>query len=88
MSELFASGRIVDLILALMAAQGAALWIHHARTGRGIPPGEFIPHFVAGAALMLALRAALVGEPWTVVGAWLAASLVAHVVELARRWRR
>jgi hypothetical protein len=88
MSQFFASGRIIDLILALMAVQTAALWIYHARSGRGIAPAEFLPHFAAGAALMLALRAALTGDHWTVVGAWLAASLVAHAIELARRWRR
>lgn len=87
MSEFFASGRVVDLILALMALQMLVLWAWNERTGRGIAPRDFLPHFASGAALVLALRAALVGDPWWVVGAWLAASLVAHVIEIARRWR-
>ena len=36
MAQLVASGRIVDLIVGLMALEGLALAIHHYRTGRGI----------------------------------------------------
>ena len=37
LGDLFATGRIVDLILVLVAAEGVALWLWHRRTGRGVP---------------------------------------------------
>lgn len=87
MSELFASGRIVDAILALVFVEGVLLALLHRRRGVGIAPTELLGFLASGAALLLALRSALVGAPWTWTAAWLAAALVAHVVDLARRWR-
>ena len=43
---------------------------------------------LAGAFLLLALRAALTAEPWTTVALWLAGALAAHLADVARRWRR
>jgi len=84
-AELFAGGRIVDLVLALVVLEALALWIHHRRTGRGIAPADFLPNLAAGACLLLALRAALAGSGWIWIAAWLAAALAAHLADLARR---
>ena len=84
MSELFASGRIVDLILGLVAVEALALVALGRR--RGIAGLDVAAALLPGVALMLALRAALTGAWWAWVAAWLAASLVAHLADLARRW--
>jgi len=86
--ELFATGRIVDLVLALVALEAIGLAIYRRRTGRGVAAGDLLPNLVAGACLLLALRAALTGAGWMWVAGWLAASLPAHLADLRRRWRR
>ena len=87
MAELFASGRIVDAILALVVVEAALLTVLHRRRGVGVPPPDLLGYLASGAALLLAVRSALVGAPWTSTASWLAAALVAHLVDLARRWR-
>lgn len=86
-SELFASGRIIDGILVLVALEAAALLAWRARTGRGPAPIPLLCNLASGASLMLALRAALTGAAWPIVAAWLVASLVAHLSELGLRLR-
>jgi hypothetical protein len=82
------SGRIVDLILALVAVQFVALWLYRRATGKGPAPADLAPNLLAGAALLLALRAALIQAGWFWVALFLAAGLAAHLVDLARRWPR
>jgi hypothetical protein len=85
-TDLFASGRFVDVILALVAVEWLVLAAYRRRTGRGIAAADLLPNLLAGAFLLLALRAALsgAGRPW-ITGALLAA-LCAHFVDLGRRW--
>jgi hypothetical protein len=83
---LFTSGRAIDLILVLVAVEFAALaW----RRRRGASPGAAILDIALwlapGVCLLMALRCALTGAPWTFVWAWLAASLPVHVADLIRR---
>ncbi len=87
MAELFASGRIADLILAVLAVQSLTLALWHRRTGRGIPPAELLGFALAGACLLLALRAALTGAAWPMVALWLALAGAAQLYDIARRWR-
>ena len=56
MNELFATGRIIDPILALLAAEGLYLYFHWRATGRGLPPAAFLPTLVSGMFLLLAVR--------------------------------
>ena len=86
-ADLFASGRIVDLILALMAAEAVVLAVHYRRTGRGVPLPDLAVNLAAGAGLLLALRAALTGAVWAWTAGWLTLALAAHLADLARRWR-
>lgn len=85
-ASLFASGRIIDAVLLLMLLEGALLLGLRARTGRGVAPKTLLTNLAAGAALMLALRAALTGAPWTTTAAFLAAALAAHLADLFVRW--
>jgi len=87
-TDLFATGRIVDLILVLVAAEAAFLVWYHRRTGKGVSPRDLLPNLISGACLFLALRGALVGAGWPVIGACLAAALAAHLTDLVLRWRR
>jgi hypothetical protein len=81
----FASGRIVDGILLLVAAEALALaWLGR-RHGLSLP--ALYATLASGAALMLALRAALVGSGWIVVAGWLLAGLLAHGLDLGLRFR-
>lgn len=87
MEHLFESGRVVDLILLLMVLEGAGLLLLRRRLGRGMPPGEILAFLAAGAALMLALRAALTGAGWGWVALALAGGGAAHLAYLVLRWR-
>jgi hypothetical protein len=87
MSALFASGHIVDAILVLVVLEAALLAVWHRRTGRGVRPAALAANLCSGGALLLAVRAALVGAWWGWVGAALLAALVAHLVDLRARWR-
>ncbi len=87
MSALFASGRIVDLILLLVLAEAVALLALHRATGRGPPPAALLPNLAAGACLLLALRSALRGAPWPLLALCLLGSLLAHLADLRERWR-
>lgn len=87
MAEWFASGRIVDAILVLVAIEALVLLALRQRTGRGPAPAALLCNLASGAALMLAVRAALVQAHWPVVAGWMLASLAAHLGDLAPRLR-
>lgn len=82
MEGLFASGRIIDIILVGVAAEAVLLFVLCRGVGRFAPFGATI---AAGAALMLALRAALTGSAWPVVAGWMLVGLVAHAADLVLR---
>jgi hypothetical protein len=89
MDALFASGRVVDLILLMVAAEVLAVVGWHRWTGRGgLALGELICLLLPGVFLLAALRGALVGAWWGWIAAWLLAALAAHLGDLARRWGR
>lgn len=88
MPELLNDGRLVDLALLLTVVEGLLLVAYHRRTGRGVAPADLAANLAAGACLMLALRAALVGAGPTWIVACLVGSLLAHLLDLSRRWRR
>ena len=85
----FASGRIVDAILVLVALEALLLvWLcRRAAPVAGLSRPALLANLASGAALMLALRAALVGAPWSAVAAWMLAGLVAHLADLGLRIR-
>ena len=87
MDELFASGRLVDLILILVVVEAAALMLYWRRFGGGISPFDLLPNLCAGAFLLLAMRAALTGGGWMAASGCLAAAGLAHLADLYRRWR-
>ena len=87
MGSLFSTGGIVESIVALMLLEAIVLLVLRRVTRRGLPPLEVLTSLSAGAALMLALRAALVGAGWPMIAVWLLVALVAHGGDVALRWR-
>ena len=85
MTDLFASGRIADLILELMVIEAAALTILLRVLGRRHAVADLLPNLAAGACLLLALRGALTSSPWPLIAAALVAALVSHLVDLYQR---
>lgn len=88
MAELFASGRLVGLILVIVTIEAAFLLVFWRSTGRGVSPGDLLPNLCAGAFLLLTLRLSLGDANWQLCCGSLAAAGVAHLVDLNRRWRR
>jgi hypothetical protein len=72
----FQSGSITYVILAVMLAEGLFLARYFKRF-----PG-MISGLAAGASLVLALRAALIGQGWIVIAAFLTLSFVFHLMEI------
>ncbi|MCJ2034265.1 hypothetical protein [Methylobacterium sp. J-068] len=82
MAGLFASGRIIDAILVLVALEALVLILWRRRDGLPLP---LVCNLTSGAALMLALRAALTGADWTAIAGCLAVSGLAHGMEMTLR---
>lgn len=87
MEALFSNGRIVDIVIAFMAIEAIAL-LAARRRGSRLGSVDVFLLLVPGLFLLLALRAALSGEGWQPMAAWLIAALIAHLADLARRLLR
>jgi hypothetical protein len=87
MTELFAGGRIVDLILLLMIGEAIALAAYRYITGKGLELIDILVVLIPGACLLLALRGALTDAHWTSIAIWLGAALITHLADLWRRQR-
>ncbi|MGI9246715.1 MAG: hypothetical protein ACR2I8_08460 [Steroidobacteraceae bacterium] len=87
MQALIEGGRIVDLILLLMAGEAAVLAWLRARHRIGVGLRAMLPNLLAGAFLLLALRAALTAAGYPSVAAWLLLGLLAHLADLFVRSR-
>ncbi|MEN0073943.1 MAG: hypothetical protein AAGC69_06150 [Paracraurococcus sp.] len=88
LQALFSSGRVVDLALGLMLIEAVALLALRRSRGGGLAPAALLTFLLAGAGLLLALRAALVGAAWEWIALPLILALLAHLADLALRWRR
>jgi hypothetical protein len=88
MQALIESGRIVDIVLAVLVIEIVLLALWHRRTGGGIAALPAFLNAGAGGSLALALRAALTDSGWQWVAAWLLCALAFHTADLVRRWSR
>ena len=79
---------IVDAILVLVAIETVVLLLLWRWRRIGIAPHRLVPMLAAGACLLLALRAVLAGQSWHMSALWLGLSFIAHLVDVAARWRR
>ena len=87
MIDFLAGAHVVDLILAIVAAEVVALSIYWRATRRGIAPSQLLPNLLAGALLLVALRLALSDCSWPWYTACLAMAGVANAADLRQRWR-
>lgn len=78
MNWFFAHGHAVDVVLAVLIAEG--LWL--AASGRR----AVLPALLPAVPILLALRVALTGGEWPWVAGWLALSLPLHLYDLRRRF--
>jgi hypothetical protein len=79
-SDFFASGHAIDLILAVMAIEILLLVRRRRR-----PPADIVAGFLPGVLILLAARAALTGAGWPWIALWLGLSFPAHLYDLHRR---
>jgi hypothetical protein len=86
--ELFSSGHAIDIVLAVVVLEAAVLLGLRLRSGRGLSLLDLLGQLASGVLLLLAVRCALTGADYRVVGALLAASLPLHLFDLWRRLRR
>jgi hypothetical protein len=81
LSEFFATGRAVDVVLLVLALE--AIWLKL----RGSPWLDIFSILMPAALMMIALRAALTGMPWPYVSLPLALAFPVHLYDLRRRSR-
>ena len=85
MTEFFASGRFLELILAGMAAEAAGLAWWHRRHGTGLAPNAVLPYLLSGMAMLLAWRLSIGGAWWGWISACLLTGGLLHLLDLRRR---
>lgn len=76
----------VNGLIGLVALE--AVFLLWRRRQTGAPLTRFMPTLLAGLGLLLALRFALEGAPALWVHLCIAASGIAHAIDLIRMWRR
>lgn len=86
MEQLFASGRVIDLILLIMLAEYLTLRLCLGRGHHGSALSGVALHLLSGAFLLLALRMALTGGSWIWIACCLAAAGAWHALDLRRRF--
>jgi hypothetical protein len=85
MQDLFETGRIADLALAVLVIEALVILFHNRLTGRGPTLGRTLPFLLAGVCLLLAWRTSAAGLAWPLPAALLAGAGAAHLVDLLRR---
>ena len=78
---------MLDGLIAAVALEAVLLLLWHRRSGGGLAPSSLLPTLLAGAGVMLAWRFSAAGAPALWVAGAMALAGVAHVIDLARRWR-
>jgi hypothetical protein len=78
--SLFASGRAIDIVLAVMLVEGLWLW----RRGRA-GPLDIALALLPGALILLGARGALTGAPWPAIALPVLLSWPVHLADLRRR---
>ncbi len=79
MEEFFASGRAVDVVLAVLAVE--ALWLKL----RGYQWADLLPALLPAVLMMIALRVALTGMNWPFVSIPLILAFPVHLYDMRRR---
>jgi hypothetical protein len=87
LEQIVTSGRIVDVIAAIMVVEVIICLALKRHSARGLSLAEISTMALAGFFLLLALRAALTSADWRWIALFLLGSLIAHLFDLKMRWR-
>jgi hypothetical protein len=87
MSEFFASGHSIDLVLFLIGLEAIGLIVLWRMRRCPVPPLATLLILAPGTCLLLAARAALTGAAWGWVSFFLLVALAIHLVDLRQRWQ-
>jgi hypothetical protein len=79
MQAYFTSGHAIDVVLVFMTLEALILIVWKQ------PPLTVALTILPGAAMMLALRAAMTGGSWQIIAVWLTVSLPLHLADLRHR---
>lgn len=85
MEQFVASGQVAAVILVVLAIEVAAAGYYFWRKQRTILLLSFVANGLAGASLVLALRAALQQSGWLFVAIYLLGGLLAHLADVVLR---
>ena len=88
LKDLVTTGRIADVIIAVMTIEFLLLALVRHRLGSGILPGALLLNLCAGAFLVLALRGGLAGSHWAWIAACILGAGIFHALDLAQRWNK
>lgn len=81
MTQLFDSGRAIEIVIAVLALEALVVWFVM-RRGHLLP----LPTLAAGLCLLLAWRFAQGGASWVWIGLPLMAAGLAHGWDVWQRW--
>ncbi len=87
MTEFFASGHSIDLVLFLIGLEAIGLMVLWRMRRCPVPPLAVLLILAPGSCLLLAARAALTGATWVWVSSFLLIALVIHLVDMRQRWQ-
>lgn len=82
-ADLVRSGRIADIAIACVVAEGLVRLALRLRSRTITGLGRDLAHLTAGGSILVALKSALVGASWGWVAGPLAFAMVAHVADIA-----
>ncbi len=87
-SGVWSEGRLIDVMLALVAVEVLVVAVMRQRKRRGPPMLPFLCNVLAGACLMLALREAFHAQSIPLILVLVSASGLFHLLDLYFRWVR
>ena len=87
MDEFFASGRSIQLVLALIGVEAIVLMVLWRMRRCPLPPLSTLLILAPGTCLLLAAHAAVVGASWAWISSLFLLALVIHLVDLRQRWQ-
>jgi hypothetical protein len=85
MIDWLTTGGLVDIAIACIFLEAAALWVLRRRWSSFAHPAGVAANLVAGAMLLLAVRVAIADGHWSIVVACLTGALVAHAADIGMR---
>jgi hypothetical protein len=86
--EFLTSGSVFGLVVVVLVCEALLLGLFRRWSGRGIAVGDLLASLGAGLGLAVAALLIAKGAPAVAVGATLGLALLAHSVDLFRRWER